>query len=614
MRITGVHTAVVEANYDWTYVRVDAEGEGLSGLGECFCAPGLTAIIRDLAPLLIGEDARDVDRLWAKLRWGCSGAGSAAGIVYNAISGIEAALWDLVGQHYGVPIYRLLGGGKFRDSVRMYADCHAGEALHSMNALMIERPARWGQEGPDATAVGAIRNPEHGRAYAKAAPDEVFTPELYAARAKQVVADLGFSALKFDLDVPTPYMQDTASGTLSRAEIKYMVELAAAVIDAVGDEVDVAFDCHWRYQVADAQRLAHELEPLGLMWLEDPVPPENVPALARVTKSTTTTIATGENGYMRHGFREAFESGAIDVAAPDPQKTGGLLETRRIADYADTHYISMAPHCIASPIGTIANVHVCAAIPNFLALEWHGMSVPFWNDLAAGWEGGSVIERGRIKVPEAPGPGRDAEPGPRARVRAARRALLRRMIAARYSRDRRLRRAGGRRGRDAAAGAGRGARAARGGGREPDRLEGPRRRHGVAELRLPGARAGRRGRDRGRRRGRREGLEGRAGVGVPRRLAEPVGHRGRVHGRAGGEGGAARRRVVRARGVPRRARAHGLPLPVLRRPDRGPARARRGRRRAPWATARSSWPSGAARRSSPPCRAPRRPSSRAPRT
>jgi L-alanine-DL-glutamate epimerase-like enolase superfamily enzyme len=404
MRITGVHTAVVEANYDWTFVRVDAEGEGLSGLGECFGAPGLTAIIRDLAPLLIGEDARDVDRLWAKLRWGCSGAGSVAGIAYNAISGIEAALWDLVGQHYGVPIYRLLGGGKFRDSVRMYADCHAGEALHSMDATMVERPARWGQEGPDAVAVGAIRNPEHGRAYAKGVPDDVFTPEMYAERAKQVVADLGFSALKFDLDVPTPYMQDTASGTLSRAEIKYMVGLAAAVIDAVGDEVDVAFDCHWRYQVADAQRLAHELEPLGLMWLEDPVPPENVAALARVTHSTTTTIATGENGYMRHGFREAFEAGAIDVAAPDPQKTGGLLETRRIADYADTHYISMAPHCIASPIGTLANVHVCASIPNFLALEWHGMSVPFWNDLAVGHDG-PVIDHGRVTVPEKPGLG-----------------------------------------------------------------------------------------------------------------------------------------------------------------------------------------------------------------
>ncbi len=178
------------------------------------------------------------------------------------------------------------------------------------------------------------------------------------------------------------------------------------------------------------------------MWLEDPVPPENVQALARVTKSTSTPIATGENGYMRHGFREAFESGAIDICAPDPQKTGGLLETRRIADYADTHYISMAPHCIASPIGTIAAAHVAMAIPNFLALEWHGMSVPFWNDLASGWEG-PVIDQGRIHVSERPGLGRDLEPGPRAPVRASRRTLLRRMIAADVFRDRRLACAGG---------------------------------------------------------------------------------------------------------------------------------------------------------------------------
>jgi gluconate/galactonate dehydratase len=389
MRITGVHTAVVEANYDWTFVRIDA-GDELSGLGECFCAPGLTGIVRDLAPLLIGEDPRDVDRLWSKLRWGASGAGSPAGIVYNAISGMEAALWDLVGRAYGVPIHALLGG-RFRDSVRVYADCHAGEALESMDATMVARPYTDG-----------VRNPEHGRAYARGLPDEVFTPELYAARAAEVVASLGFDALKFDLDVPTPYQKDTASGTLTRAEIKYMTGLAAAVIEAVGPEVDVAFDCHWRYQVADAQRLAHELEPLGLLWLEDPVPPENVAALRRVTTSTTTPIATGENGYLRHGFREAFETGAISIAAPDLQKTGGLLEARRIADFADTHYISMAPHCIASPVGTVAAAHVAAAIPNFLALEWHGMSVPFWEDMVVE---GPVIVNGRIAVPTGPGLG-----------------------------------------------------------------------------------------------------------------------------------------------------------------------------------------------------------------
>jgi gluconate/galactonate dehydratase len=123
-----------------------------------------------------------------------------------------------------------------------------------------------------------------------------------------------------------------------------------------------------------------------------------------VTESTTTPIATGENGYLRHGFREAFETGAISIAAPDFQKTGGLLEARRIADFADTHYISVAPHCIASPIGTVAAAHVAAAIPNFLALEWHGMSVPFWEDLAAGLDG-PVISGGRIAVPSGPGLG-----------------------------------------------------------------------------------------------------------------------------------------------------------------------------------------------------------------
>ena len=128
-----------------------------------------------------------------------------------------------------------------------------------------------------------------------------------------------------------------------------MVELAAAVIDAVGDEVDVAFDCHWRYQVADAQRLAHELEPLGLMWLEDPVPPENVPALARVTKSTSTPIATGENGYMRHGFREAFESRRDRHRRARPAEDGraaGDAADRRLRRHA-LHLDGAALHRVA---------------------------------------------------------------------------------------------------------------------------------------------------------------------------------------------------------------------------------------------------------------------------
>ncbi len=404
MKVTAVDTAVVEANYDWTYIRVRTD-EGHTGLGESFLAPGLTGIIHELGRLLVGEDPRDLDRLWNKMRWGSSGAGSMGGIVYNAISGIEAALLDVVGQHYRMPIYQLLGG-RFRERVRVYADCHAGEALESLDPLMIPRHPAWLPADQQETQAlsGEINRPVHGRAYGEPDAAEIFTPQMYADRAKQVVDDLGFTAIKFDLDVPNPHQLDTHSGTLTHAEIRFMEGLVAAVREAVGDTIDIAFDCHWRYNVTDAKRLASAVEPYGLMWLEDPVPPENTEAMRRVTASTSTPIASGENYYLRYGFRDVVEREGLDIVAPDLQKVGGLMEGRRIADLADTHYIPVAPHCIASPIGTMAAAHLAAAIPNFLALEWHGMSVPFWEDIAAG-HGGPVIDQGFIRVPDRPGLG-----------------------------------------------------------------------------------------------------------------------------------------------------------------------------------------------------------------
>jgi L-alanine-DL-glutamate epimerase-like enolase superfamily enzyme len=404
LKITDVRTAVVEANYDWTYTRIYTD-EGITGIGESFLAPGLTTIIRDLKPLLVGEDPRNVDKLWSKMRWAASGAGSMGGIVHNAISGIEAALWDVVGKHYGAPIHALLGG-KYRDKVRVYADCHAGEALESLSSIMVARSPKWMPDDDDGQTATAseINQPVHGRAYGEAEADEVFTPEMYANKAREVVDEMGFTAIKFDLDVPNPYTLDTFSGILTNAEVKFMVSLVEAVREAVGDTVDICFDLHWRYNVSDAQRLAYELEPYGLMWLEDPVPPENIEAMRRVTQSTKTPISSGENYYMRFGFREALEKGALDIIAPDLQKVGGLLEARKICDMADTHYVAVAPHCIASPIGTIAAAHVATAIPNFLALEWHGMSVPFWEDMVTGFDG-PVIQDGWIRVPETPGLG-----------------------------------------------------------------------------------------------------------------------------------------------------------------------------------------------------------------
>src|SRR5206468_1998262 len=135
--------------------------------------------------LLLGEDPRNVDKLWSKMRWAASGAGSMGGIVYNAISGIETALWDLVGRVYGVPIHALLGG-KYRDTVRIYADCHAGESLEALTPIMLARRPAWlSAEGEDAMAQAVeIVNPVHGRADSSVFGGEAFTPQMYALRAQ----------------------------------------------------------------------------------------------------------------------------------------------------------------------------------------------------------------------------------------------------------------------------------------------------------------------------------------------------------------------------------------------------------------------------------------------
>src|SRR5439155_9190676 len=132
MRITRVATAVVEANFDWTLIRLETDA-GIAGIGEAFCTPGLTSTIREMAPLLTGEDPRQVEPLLRKLRLATAHAASGGGHVHHAISGLEAALWDATARALHVPLYQLFGGA-FRKSVRIYADCHAGEALESISA------------------------------------------------------------------------------------------------------------------------------------------------------------------------------------------------------------------------------------------------------------------------------------------------------------------------------------------------------------------------------------------------------------------------------------------------------------------------------------------------
>jgi L-alanine-DL-glutamate epimerase-like enolase superfamily enzyme len=367
VRITGVRTAVIDGNFPWVLVKIETDEE-ITGLGEAYWGAGVAELVHKAKPLLIGENPFNIGKLVEMMIRCLSGEGSQGGATVTAISGIEIALWDLMGRALNTPIYNLFGG-RFRNDIRLYADCHAGET-----------------------------------------PD----PADYAKRAKEV-AGSGFSAIKFDLDTKNPFTLDISDDphprrqwfepfnrTIGSQELNWMVEVATAVREAVGPEVMVAMDAHWKFSVNDAIKLAQALEPLDLLWLEDPIPPENIEAQRFVTHSTRTPICTGENLYRKHGYRELIEKQAARIIAPDIPKMGGLLEAKKVADHADLYYIPIAPHNVASPIGTVAGAHVCAAMNNFLVMEFHAHDVSWWGDLV---DGEPTITNGFIELRDAPGHG-----------------------------------------------------------------------------------------------------------------------------------------------------------------------------------------------------------------
>jgi galactonate dehydratase len=355
LKITDVKTAVVRG----LHVRIYTD-QGLVGDGEGVDAvSGGASIVAGFRNSLVGQDPLNVDAIFERIRTSGIFAGAQAGQYVAALTAVEIALWDLAGKAVGLPVYQLLGG-RMRDRVRVYCD-----------------------SGTD------NRNDPNAKAFIS-----------------QII-DLGFTAAKIDIDdARDPDRFDRVNWTANNAEIDHMVDKVAFMRESLPKRIDLAVDMHGRFDLVTAKRVAKELEPFKLLWLEEPVPPENIEAMRVVRDSTQTPICCGENLYLRHGFREVLEKHAADIIMPDIQKCGGLLEARKIADMAHTYYVPMAPHCQASPIGTMASCHVLAAIPNALVLEWH------WGHPAsrtAEWKRfvkeGDIIEKGFITVPDRPGIG-----------------------------------------------------------------------------------------------------------------------------------------------------------------------------------------------------------------
>lgn len=366
-RITKVATAVVQANFHWTYVRIytDAPG-GLYGTGECFFAPGLTQIIAELGSILVGEDPRNVERLVEKMRWAASGAGSLGGILWNGITGIEAALLDLKGKLFDMPVYQLLGG-KFRDEARVYLDCHADGALECLSTLLQPTPVPWeknvSHNGPKPSRKEIIAN---------------------SARRAKEMAQVGYTALKFDLDLPDSSFDSASGYALRSSDCDWMIGLASEIRAAVGPDIELAMDAHWRYRPAEFVPVAKALEEVRLIWLEDPTPPADLAGLKLLRTHSSVPIGTGENLQLREGFRPLIDRDLLDVVTPDLQKAGGLIEGKRIADMAQTANKSFAPHMIGSPLALMASAHLGVAVPNFLVVEFHAHDVPFFHQLVKG--------------------------------------------------------------------------------------------------------------------------------------------------------------------------------------------------------------------------------------
>ncbi|MFB6192291.1 MAG: mandelate racemase/muconate lactonizing enzyme family protein [Haloarculaceae archaeon] len=353
--ITDVQSTIVDGNYPWTLVRIYTDA-GVVGTGEAYWGAALPEIIQRLTPWLRGENPLDIDRLYEHLIQRMSGEGSIAGKDVAAISGIDLALHDLAGKLLGVPAYQLLGG-KYRDEVRTYCDCHT---------------------------------------------EEEADPEACADEAERVVEELGYDALKFDLDVPSGHEKDRANRYLRTPEIDHKAEIVRRVTERVGDAAEAAFDCHWAFTSGSAKRLARAVEDYDVWWLEDPVPPENLDVQRDVTASTSTPIAAGENLYRLQGMRRLLAEEAVDIVAPDVPKVGGMRESMKIATLAELFYIPLAMHNVSSPVGTMGSAHVGAAIPNSLAVEYHSYELGWWEDLV---EEDDLITDGYIEIPEEPGLG-----------------------------------------------------------------------------------------------------------------------------------------------------------------------------------------------------------------
>ena len=335
-------------NLTFVVVRTD---EGIEGVGEVRMINHTSALLGYLEEAVpthvIGADPFALEALARRMiRDDYARAGQ---IAMSALAVIEIACWDIIGKSLGVPVYRLLGGA-INDRVATYAN----------GWYTVER-----------------------------------TPAEFRDAARRTIAR-GYRALKLD-----PF--GTAWQELSAGELRRAIALVEAVREGAGPDAEVFVEMHGRFTPAQAIAIARELEPYRPGWIEEPVPPDNAKAMAKVARATRVPIASGERIHVRHEFRELFELDAVDIIQPDLTMMGGISETRKLATWAESYNVLVAPHNVGGPVSTMAAIHLAAATPNFKILEhFNDFTAPFVKEAARGVP--DVVD-GAFPLPTAPGLG-----------------------------------------------------------------------------------------------------------------------------------------------------------------------------------------------------------------
>ena len=300
---------------NWSFIKVETD-EGIHGWGEASLGTremALAGCVEDLKRLVIGRNPLDTEKMWFEVYRDSYWKGGP--VFLSALSGIEMAMWDITGKYFNTPVYNLLGG-RIRDKVKIYAN---------------------------AWFVGARE------------------PKEFAEKAT-IAAGLGIKALKWD-----PF--GSAHMTISNEEMEKAVRCVGAVRDAVGPYVDLLIECHGRFNPMTAIQISRELISFKPMFMEEPVPPDNLDSLAQVKDKSSIPIAAGERIYTKFGFWDALTKRALDIAQPDIFHTGGIMEAKKIAAMAEACHIPVSFHNPSGPVSNAAILQLAACVPNFLIHE-----------------------------------------------------------------------------------------------------------------------------------------------------------------------------------------------------------------------------------------------------